>query len=71
MKDKDAYMKAYDVDRQHLAYATKIMTFNGDFFESKVVDIIRTSWEETFIIVVRMNGSYPYITNQWKGIIKQ
>lgn len=50
-----------------LPRATIEMNCFSDSFESRVVEII--SGEDNSIVIVELDGSYPYITNKWESFI--
>ena len=58
----------YKVLAQDLPKATKEMNFSESFFSSTVVDILLIT-EKECLVVLDVQGDYPYITNKWKELI--
>ncbi len=56
------HQRAFQVQPYNLTLATQKMNYSGDGFQSRVVQII---YGEPCIVIVEMDGSYPFITNQW------
>jgi len=63
----DKYIEIYKIRNEDLPKATKVLNGNWTAFKSKVVDIIID--KNTSLLIVELNGSYPFITNQWESLI--
>ena len=69
MNNTELRIKVYPVINTNLPEATNLMNENGDYFESRVVEIIVGEWES--LVIVELKGSYPYITDKWKLVINE
>jgi hypothetical protein len=64
----DKHIEVYNVRTDDLPRATKAMNCDrGSFFKSRVLEV-RTG-DEISLVVVELDGYYPYITNQWNFIL--
>lgn len=61
---------AYKVLTLELPKACKLFNHRESFFESMVTDIIPLSNSSYSIVVIDINGEYPYLTNTWKQVIQ-
>jgi len=66
------HLEVYRVDKHNLVRASNAMNFSesslpGRIFRSKVEEIIVE--DKTCLVIVRIWGSYPYITDPWKEFI--
>lgn len=63
-------IRAYKVRNDNLPKITGMMNSSDLFFRSEVTDVI--VGENASIVIVKMEGSYPFIENQWeKFIVKE
>ena len=69
-------IQAYYIHRNLLPLATKLMNEDTDNFKSRVIDVIyqihsdfRFNCEEV-IVIVEIEGYYPYITGKWQEELK-
>jgi hypothetical protein len=60
---------AYKIRNNNLPHATQKMNYSGSGFDSRVINIIIGDSES--ILIVSIEGSYPFITNQWKSFIEE
>ena len=60
-------IRAYKVRNGDLPLATEKMNYYGDSFESKVKEIITGGTSS--VVIVELDGSYPYIENEWNEFV--
>jgi hypothetical protein len=63
----DTYIHAYKVMTKCLPEATQAINGNWGCLKSRVIHI--EVMQEVSIVIVEMQGTYPYITNQWDEFI--
>ena len=69
MNNAELRIKVYPVINTNLPEATNLMNEKGDYFESRVIEIMVGEWES--LVIVKLKGSYPYITDKWKLVINE
>ena len=63
----DKHIHVYRVRTESLPRATEAMNGSWDFFHSRVLEV-RTG-DRISLVVVELDGYYPYITNKWDFIL--
>jgi len=65
----DKRIRAYEINLCDLTLASKKMNCQTEIFESKIINVIHQDEQDTCIVLVEENGSYPFITSQWEKFI--
>jgi len=66
-ENMDKRKRVFRVPTDRLPEATAAMNYTGDFFRSRVCDVIPQGPES--LVVVELDGSYPFIENEWEVFI--